>query len=67
VGLERLEWELSQKLLPVHGICSKNSSALYDLGGVPVCRILWIGSPGSEKKIWDGGEIVDLEGAVSRM
>jgi hypothetical protein len=33
VGPEQLEWELSEKLLPVHGICSTRWAALSGLSG----------------------------------
>ena len=33
VGPEQLEWELSQKLLSVHGICSTSWVALSELSG----------------------------------
>jgi len=32
-GSEQLEWKLSQKLLPVCGICSSSRAALAGLGG----------------------------------
>ena len=33
MGPEQLEWGLSQKLLPVCGICSSSCAALSDLSG----------------------------------